>query len=177
MKPDSEDIASNIKDLKMWFEHQKLPWHEDGNADNAKAKTCQKHKNCTLKEFCSAGGSCQVCKQCQDPSDSYNGKCPCGPGKKKNKKKKKAKANDSADAGSSNTKSCQKHKNCTLKEFCSAGGSCQVCKQCQDPSDSYNGKCPWRPGQEEKQEEGIKEGTPQKICRILARRRACRFAE
>ena len=100
MKPDSEDIASNIKDLKMWFKHQKLPWHEDGNAENAKAKTCQKHKNCTLKEFCSAGGSCQVCKQCQDPSDSYNGKCPCGPGKKKNKKKGSKKAPPKKSAGS-----------------------------------------------------------------------------
>jgi hypothetical protein len=60
-----------------------------GGGGGGSSGACSKHKDCTMKEFCAGDAGCLPCKQCGEPGDSYNGKCPCGPGKKKGKSQPK----------------------------------------------------------------------------------------
>ena len=52
---------------------------------------CAKHKDCPVTHFCASAELCRECKHCRVHPMSYNGKCPCGPARKKDKKAKKLK--------------------------------------------------------------------------------------
>ena len=141
------------------------------------AASCAKHRSCKMDEFCAGGAGCLPCKQCGESGDSYNGKCPCGPGKKKGKaqpkKKQPAAPADDVDPVLDEAPAkgaCSKHKDCTMKEFCAGGAGCLPCKQCGEPGDSYNGKCPCGPGKKKKKapKKESRPPAPQKAKNIFA---------
>jgi len=59
----------------------------DGGGEPATGPACKKHKDCPKTDFCSTDG-CLKCKRCEEHDMSANGKCPCGPARKRDKKKK-----------------------------------------------------------------------------------------
>ena len=52
---------------------------------------CKKHKDCPKTDFCSASSGCHKCKKCAEHDMSVNGKCPCGPARKRDKAAKQKK--------------------------------------------------------------------------------------
>ena len=73
------------------------PRSEAGGGGGQKTKTsvgpggtplCAAHGDCGTGKFCCWENECLPCVECAHDRDAADGKCPCGPGKKKGKKEK-----------------------------------------------------------------------------------------
>jgi len=100
---------------------------------------CKKHKDCPKTDFCSTNG-CLKCKSCEEHDMSANGKCPCGPARKRDKGGKGDKGGSKGGKGQ-----CSKNEECSKGQFCMGRDNgkhvCSPCGECHQNHDSAEGKC------------------------------------